>query len=106
MKIRINGHEYDFTVRGTVGLVCMAERMLGEPFKGDDNYHMLVLYYACLKSSNKGRDIDDLSLQDFISSMTSGQITRISEYFWDKWAELEGSAPRDEDPKEDDKGED
>jgi|GEM_PF-4927877 len=103
MKIRINNKEYDFVLHGTVGLVYMAERMLGEPFKGDNKYHLAVLYYACLKASNKGRDIDNLDLQEFISSLTGKILSDISEYFWTRWEELEGAAPSDE--KEDTKGE-
>ena len=45
MKIKIDGKEYDFRMKGTVGLVYLAERMLGEPLKDGDKYHTLVLYY-------------------------------------------------------------
>ena len=99
MKITINNTEYNFVVRGTVGLIYLAERILGEAFNGADNYHVMVLYYACLTASNKGKDVPDL--MEFISSCTSDTIGTMSEYFWAEWARLE---PKQE-SKEDSQGE-
>lgn len=88
MKIRLNGKEYDFRLRGTVGLVYLAERMLGEPMKEGDKYHALVLYYCCLQVSNRDREIPDL--MEFIGSLTSQTLNEMTEYFWAEWRRLEG----------------
>lgn len=106
MKIKIDGREYDFVLRGTVGLVYMAEHMLGMPFESANRYHMAVLYYACLKTSNEGRDIDSLSLQDFVSSLTNRLLSEMSDYFWNKWEELEGPVHENKEGQEDEMGED
>lgn len=87
MKISINNQEFDFLVRGTVGLVYLAERILGEAFNGEDKYHVLVLYYACLTSSNKGKEVPDM--MEFIASLTSDKLDTIAQYFWGEWARLE-----------------
>lgn len=88
MKIKIDGKEYDFRMKGTVGLVYLAERMLGEPLKDGDKYHALVLYYCCLCASNRGKDVPDL--MEFIGSLTIQTLNEMSTYFWDEWRRLEG----------------
>lgn len=88
MKIRVNGVEYDFMLRGTVGLVYLAERMLGAAMEDGNKYHTLVLFYCCLQTSNRGKEIPDL--MDFISSLTSKTMAEMSEYFWTEWRRLEG----------------
>ena len=88
MKIRLNEKDYEFRLRGTVGLVYLAERMLGEPMKEGDKYHTLVLYYCCLQMSNRDREIPDL--MEFIGSLTSQTLNEMATYFWDEWRRLEG----------------
>lgn len=90
MKVTINNTEYNFVVKGTVGLIYLAERILGEAFNSEDKYHVLVLYYACLSSSNKGKDVPDMV--EFISSLTSDKLDAIAQYFWGEWARLEPKA--------------
>ena len=92
MKIRLNEKEYDFRPRGTVGLVYLAERMLGEPLKEGDKYQTLVLYYCCLQMSNREREIPDL--MEFIGSLTSKTLNEMAEYFWAEWRRLEGEPQR------------
>lgn len=101
MKITINDQEYDFRLRGTVGLVYLAERMLGCSFENGNRYHTLVMYYCCLVVSNKDKDVPDLA--EFISSLTTASLNQISDYFWARWNELEGNpTERKEEPQGED----
>lgn len=92
MEIEISGKKYAFSVTGTVGLVYLAERMLGEPLKDGDKYQTLVLYYCCLQMSNRDREIPDL--MEFIGSLTSKTLNEMAEYFWAEWRRLEGEPQR------------
>lgn len=87
MKITINNHDYDFTLNGTVGLVYMAEHILGEKFDHSNRYHMLTLYYTCLQVSNPDKELPDM--MQFFASLTSATLNQITEYFWTRWRELE-----------------
>lgn len=106
MKININGKEYNFEVNGTVGLVYLAQRLLGdETFDGQNNYHQVVLYYAAFHNSNKQeKNIPDL--QQFLSCMTTKTMTEMTEYFWHRWNELEGIDTTKETTEEEKQGED
>lgn len=99
MEIEINGKKYEFRVTGTVGLVYLAERMLGEGLKDGDRYHTLVLFYCCLQASNRDKELPDLI--EFIASITTKTMAEMSTYFWSEWKRLEPEAP-----VEDAKGED
>lgn len=92
MTIKLAGKNYDFHLTGTVGLVYLAERVLGEDFDAKDKYHLLVLYYCCLRSSNKGEVPD---LVTFISTLTSESFRDLSEFFWSEWGKLEGAPPKE-----------
>lgn len=94
MKLDINGKEYDFCVKGTVGLVYLAEHVLGSEFRIGDNYHLAVLYYCCLQMSNKNRQIP--TLDDFILWLRADTVAQMSKYFWTEWKRLEGSGQSEE----------
>ena len=99
MKIKLNGKEYDFRVTGTVGLMYMAERTLGEAYDHTKKYHVMALYHSCLVASNRGREVPDLT--EFMASLTTGAVAEMGEYFWSEWERLEGASA----PKEDGQGE-
>ncbi len=92
MKIEIGGESYDMTMTGTVGLVYLAERLLpdGEELDLKKNYHNVLLWYALLWSSNKGREIP--TVEEFAASLTTATMTQIRDYVSDTWARLEGTS--------------
>ncbi|MCM1372944.1 MAG: hypothetical protein NC113_08760 [Bacteroides sp.] len=47
-----------------------------------------MLYYACLRASNKDKEVPDLV--DFIAELTTARLKAIGEYFWKQWETLEG----------------
>lgn len=104
MKINILGKDYDFQLRGTIGLVYMAERMLGCDYDSKNKYHQAALYYCCLSASNRGREIPDFL--DFISSLTIESTNAMAEYFWREWQRLEGTPEDSEKKEENAQGED
>lgn len=93
MKILINGKEYSFVLTGTVGLIYLAERMLGKEFEAKDHYHLATLYLACLKACNRGTDMDTMDTDTLLSHMTSKLFGEMSTSFWDQWSRLEGIRP-------------
>lgn len=93
MNVTINDKTYAFTVRGTVGLVYMAERTLGCAFDSNDKYHHLVLLYCCLVASNPGKSID---MMEFISTLTTASLNSLTAYFWQEWRRLEGESEQKE----------
>lgn len=95
MTITINGVDYAFDINGTVGLVYLAQRIMGDPehggetFDGNNPYHQIVLYYSAFHASNSTKkNIPDL--QTFMASLTTKLMTDIGKYFWKRWNELEG----------------
>ena len=90
MTITINGVDYAFNITGTVGLVYLAQRILGkEQFDGNNHYHQIVLYYSAFHASNSTKkNIPDL--QTFMASLTTKTMTDMGQYFWKRWNELEG----------------
>jgi len=96
MTITINSVDYAFDINGTVGLVYLAQRILGDPehggeaFDGNNPYHQIVLYYSAFHASNSTKkNIPDL--QTFMASLTTKLITDIGKHFWSRWNELEGT---------------
>lgn len=100
MKIKINEKIYNFIVTGTVGLVYLAERMLGEAFDADNRYHLATLYLACLKSCNRGTDMDGMDTDTLLAHMTGKMFSEMSTYFWDQWYLLEGNVSAKEDDQQ------
>ena len=100
-----NGQQFAIALRGTVGLMCLAERRIGEPFNPEDKYHMLALFYTALIISNK-KAVGLPTLDDFIETLTTSVFASMNEWFWATWRELEGPSnegteTKDADPKND-----
>lgn len=72
----------------------LAERMLDkdEKFDPENHYHTLLLYYAALVLSNKGKKVPDV--MEFVGAQTSKSLTEIGTYFWEEWNRLEGNADK------------
>jgi len=107
MTININGVDYAFNITGTVGLVYLAQRILGdEQFDGQNPYHQIVLYYSAFHASNSTKkNIPDL--QTFMASLTTKTMTDMGQYFWKRWNEIEGVSVDTSTDKNDEKpGED
>lgn len=105
MKIKISDKEYNFELTGTIGLLYMAERLLGEKFDMENNFHLMMLYYSCLTASNPGKKVPDT--MEFMSHTTTTLFNEISTYFWAEWRRLEGLEDIEEGKeKEPEKGED
>lgn len=89
MRVEIQGKEYDFEIKGTIGLMYKAETLLGiEEFDANNKHHQVALLYAAYYMSNKHRP-DCLSMDEFMCSLTTTLFNTLTTYFWRKWAELE-----------------
>ncbi len=99
MEITIDGTTYGVQLTGTVGLMALAERRLGEPFDASKSYHLFMLYYIAMERSNKGKKLPDID--EFIASFTTAKLKAFTHEFWTAWERIdptpkaaEGEAPK------------
>lgn len=96
MIIKLNGKEYKFDLTGTVGLVYMVQRILGdEKYDNENEKHRMLLYYAAFYYSNVTEDNKVPDFNSFLLGLTSNTLTKMVEFFWKRWAELEGMTDED-----------
>ena len=101
MTIKINGRDYNFELNGTVGIAYLAQKVIGEDnFDHKNIQHHLAMLYTAFYTSNSG--VKDLpNYEQFLASLTSKSVSEMTNYFWQRWEELEGPAPKEEKQGED-----
>ncbi|MCD8265820.1 MAG: hypothetical protein LUC33_01565 [Prevotellaceae bacterium] len=90
MTITINGVDYAFYMTGTVGLVYnTARKYFGkEELDTTKTSEISALFHNILVTSNKGKEVP--KLDEFECSLTTALYTQMRDYFFERWAELEG----------------